>query len=487
VKSIRLRDSFASMSVVLMTKLLHVTASRLLLALGGIVCSSGCVPLPGRPPGVSRDRIFITYWPLPASSRQVKVAIKDNIDLKGTVTTAGSENFARNNPPADHDAACLANMRRRNVHIVGKTNLSEFAVAPSGINDYFGTPGNPLSSNWRRFIPGGSSCGSACAVATGKADIAIGTDTAGSIRVPAACCGVVGLKTTLGRIPLKGVHPIEPLHMDTVGPLARNVAGVAQGMDLLEEGFAARYASAVAACPPARSIKIGRLVLRGTDPKIDQAVDDALERAGFDVIILEDDLRAKWEQAHKDGTVVAAAGAWLSDKQFSASLGVTARTRSIIIVGGVAWSTQYQAALARRAGWQRTLQEVFKRVDFIALPTLQKAPPLMPFDLRTEFWRAPAAVVRLRDLRAANLALHPVRTLSAIPATSLRLLGIDLFEAEMLNLQNTAAVNFAGNPALALPVRLPRGRVPVTSVQLIGPMRSEAKLLAAARFLENGY
>ena len=467
-----------------MIKLPHAFVCRRLLALGLIICSSGCVVPPKRPAGSSRDHTFITYWPLPTKSNQLKLAIKDNIDMRDAVTTAGSEYLAKNSLPAARDAACLAIARERGVHIVGKVNLSEFAVAPSGINDYFGTPPNPFSG-FRKLIPGGSSCGSAYAVATGKADIAFGTDTGGSVRVPAACCGVVGLKTTFGLVSLKGVFPISPQHLDTVGPLARDVAGVARGMDLLQRGFAARYAAAVQNRPSGKTIKIGRLVLRGTDPKIDQAVDDALALAGFEVIILEDALRVKWEQAHKDGITIAAAGAWISDRTFSTKLGVSARTRSIIVAGGVAYSTLYRAALARQADWQRTLRQVFKQVDFIALPTLQTLPPPMPPTLRVDLLKAKAEIANLQNINAAEMALNPVKTLvSGIPATGLRLLGIDLFEAKMLNLQNTIAVNFAGNPALALPVPLPRGRIPVTSLQLIGPPLSEAELLATGHLIE---
>lgn len=462
----------------------HAIVSRFLLTLGLMVGSSGCVVPPKRTAGASRDHTFIAYWPPPKNSQRLKLAIKDNIDMRGVVTTAGSEHLAKNSPPAARDAECLAIARQRGVDIVGKVNLSEFAVAPSGINDYLGTPANPFN-DWRKYIPGGSSCGSACAVASGKADIAFGTDTGGSVRVPAACCGVVGLKTTFGLVSLKGVFPISPHHLDTVGPLARDVAGVAQGMDLLQRGFAARYAAAVKSRPAGKAIKIGRLVLRGTDPKIDQAVDDALARAGFEVIILEDALRLKWEQAHKDGTTLAAAGAWISDRQFGTRLGVTARTKSIIVAGGVAYSTQYQAALARQAEWRRTLREVFKQVDFIALPTLQTLPPRLPPSLRLDLLKAQADISNLQNFSAVDLARNPVKSiLSGIPATSLRLLGIDLFEAEMLNLQNTIAVNFAGNPALALPVPLPRGHIPVTSLQLIGPPLSEAELLATGRLIE---
>ena len=180
---------------------------------------------------------------------QLRLAVKDNIDMKGVVTTAGSEIFAKTHKPADKDAPCLAIARRRNVQIVGKTNMTEFAVSPSGMNEYFGTPVNPLKRN---LIPGGSSSGNAVALASGMADVAFGTDTAGSIRVPAACCGIVGLKTTYGLVPIEGVYPVEPKHLDTVGPMGKDIAHTVQGMELLQEGFAAKYAAAKAAKPTAR-------------------------------------------------------------------------------------------------------------------------------------------------------------------------------------------------------------------------------------------
>ena len=108
-------------------------------------------------------------------------------------------------------------------------------------------------------MPGGSSSGSAVAVALDLADVALGTDTAGSIRVPAACCGVAGLKTTFGLVPTKGVYPISPKYLDTVGPMAKNVSGLVRGMELLQDDFDTLYAKARAAKPSAQKIRIGRL------------------------------------------------------------------------------------------------------------------------------------------------------------------------------------------------------------------------------------
>jgi Asp-tRNA(Asn)/Glu-tRNA(Gln) amidotransferase A subunit family amidase len=416
------------------------------LGLASIALISGCSLLPAyhsRAP-LPGDQVFIAYLPVSRDSNQLTLAVKDNIDVKGVVTTAGSERLSLWCRPAEKDASCLSLARERHVHIVGKANLSEFAVAPSGFNDYFGTPLSPLSAT-RKLLPGGSSCGSAVAVASGMADVAFGTDTAGSIRVPAAWCGVVGLKTTHGLVSLEGVFPIEPEHLDTVGPLARDIGHTVKGMELLQNGFADFYAAAVAARPSAQAIRIGRLTLKGTDPKIDQAVNAALARTGFEVIPLDDSFREAWEQASKDGNAIAAAGVWMSYNQFRFARGISARTRTVIRAGQVAFKTTYRPAVDRQADWQITLEEIFKKVDFIALPTVQALPSPMPPNLK-----------------------------------------FGLREGLMLLLQNTVAVNFAGNPALALPIPLhdADAKVAVTSLQLIGPRRSEAELLNAGRLVE---
>lgn len=403
---------------------------------------TGCSVLPSINAYRPGSRAFIRYWPPPEDNQKLRLAVKDNIDMKGVVTTAGSALFQFTHRPATEDAPCLDIARKRDVIIVGKTNLSEFAISPSGANDHFGTPRNPYNF-WWSLIPGGSSCGSAAAVAFKKADVAFGTDTAGSVRVPAACCGIVGLKTTHGLISLEGIHPIEPEHLDTVGPMAKTVEETAVGMDLLEEGFAARYAAAKLAKPTAQGIRIGRLNLRGTDRKIDKAVDQALEEAGFQIVQLNDDFRKAWEQATSDGNTVAAAGTWRSNHQYRYALGVSTRSQTVIQVGRINYLTGYRKALSRRDDWQAALHEVFQTVDFIALPTMQTTPLRIP---------------------------PPIE--------------FGLIEARMLAIQNTVAVNFAGNPAVAVPIPLHGGGVPMTSLQLVGPRNSEAQLLNAGRFVE---
>ena len=412
---------------------------RAFLALPLAVSFHGCALPLGPKASVTRDRAFIAYSPASGDSGKLRLAIKDIIDMKGQITTAGSQYLAKNAPPARRDAKLLGPARRADVTIVGKTNLTEFALGTSGANEYFGTPINPLD---RHRIPGGSSSGSAVAVANDEADVAYGSDTAGSIRVPAACCGILGLKTTFGLVSLKGVFPLSPKNLDTIGPMARAVPELVKGMDLLQPGFSSRYEAAKARHPSARTIRIGRFYVRGTDPKIEQAIDDSLKTAGFRVVRLDERFRTLWDQAQSNGSTVAVSDGWVSDQQYLGKLGVALTTQATVRLGELQYNTVYQGALNGQRAWRRELRRVLEKVDFIALPTLKSLPPH-----------------RFLFERSA------------------------IFEARVLGLQNTVAVNYAGNPAIAIPIPYPSRRFPVTSLQLIGPRFDEAGLVNAARII----
>src|SRR6267154_569810 len=193
-----------------------------------------------------------------------RLAVKDCIDVEGLPTTAGCQVIAEQASPAAVDAPVVAAARRAGARIVGKTNLTELCWSASGVNPWLGTPPNPLDP---RRLPGGSSSGSAVAVATGEADVALGTDTGGSVRIPAACCGIVGLKTTWGRVPVEGVYPLAR-SLDTGGPLGADVAAVERGMRLIEPGFAAGSGE----------LSVAR-IRPETDPAVDPAVDAAIDAA----------------------------------------------------------------------------------------------------------------------------------------------------------------------------------------------------------------
>ncbi len=406
-----------------------------------IAMSSGCVSLPngGR---ATRGYAFISYRE-PEANGGLRLAVKDLIDMKGEVTTAGSEYLAKNSAPATRDAECMAIARERNVQIVGKTNLTEFAASVTGRNAYYGTPVNRWDGR-RKFYPGGSSSGSAVAVANGSADVAFGTDTGGSIRVPAAFCGIYGLKTTFGLVSTKGVFPMSPKYLDTVGPMAADVPHLVEGMDLLERGFRSKYRAAVADKPVASQIRIGRLYIPGTDPAIDRAIDEALVAAGFKVVKLDEKFRAAWAQADVDGETVATAEIWNSDGKYLDKPGIGATTATVIRAGSLSKAIGFEAALKRKKPWQRTLARVFRNVDFIATPTVTILPP--------------------RSLLFGSSAID---------------------EKLIFNAQNTVGINFSGNPAIAIPISMPAEKyhVPRTSLQLVGPNLSEAQLVNAARLL----
>jgi aspartyl-tRNA(Asn)/glutamyl-tRNA(Gln) amidotransferase subunit A len=150
----------------------------------------------------------------------VPIAWKDLVDMAGERTTAGSALYAES-PPKESDAPIVANLAAAGVAALGKTNLSEFAFSALGLNPHFGTPRNPRDPAAPR-VAGGSSSGAAVAVAGGLAPCAIGSDTGGSIRAPASFCGIVGFKTSEGRIDKQGVFPLSRT-LDTIGPLAQTV------------------------------------------------------------------------------------------------------------------------------------------------------------------------------------------------------------------------------------------------------------------------
>jgi len=163
-------------------------------------------------------RAGITLGPLDGAI----VSIKDLFDVAGEPTRAGSKVLV-DAPPAVTDAAVVRRLRAAGAVIVAKTNMVEFAFSVIGLNPHYGTPGNPAD---RTRVPGGSSSGAAVAVADGMCEIAIGTDTGGSTRVPAAFCGVVGYKPTKSRVPTEGAFPLS-YTFDSVGPIARSVAACA--------------------------------------------------------------------------------------------------------------------------------------------------------------------------------------------------------------------------------------------------------------------
>ena len=373
---------------------------------------------------IDRVTTFITRLDHPG--RGPRLAVKDLIDVRGVPTTAGSKAVAETAQPASADAACLAGARAADAAIVGKANLHELAFGASGVNQWYGTPVNPLDPG---LVPGGSSSGSAVAVADGDADFGYGTDTGGSVRIPAAFCGLAGLKTTHGRISLDGVWPLAP-SLDTVGPIAADVAGLAAAMALLEPGF-----TAAAARPAGR---LGRLRSTGEqiDPRIDAAVDAALARAGLKVVEVE---LPEWQAALAQTYVLtfveaaAANAALLRDPARASKIG--SEVRAMLAEGQTVTAAQEQAARDYQACWQAEWTALLSSVDAVVLPTVQIFPPPL-----------------------AEASQHNYTAL-------------------------TAAVNLAGLPALALPV--PAGHQLPASMQIVGARGAEEELLATGALVED--
>jgi amidase len=355
-----------------------------------------------------------------AGGSGIRLAVKDLIDMEGEPTTAGCRAVAQRAVPAACDADCMAGARAAGARVVGRTNLHELALGVTGINPWYGTPVNPVDP---ARVPGGSSSGSAVAVATGEADVAYGSDTGGSIRIPAACCGTAGLKTTWGRISSIGVWPLSP-SFDTVGPMARDVTGLVKGMALLEPGFAVAETTGVA---------IGRL-RPPADPLIDAAVDRVLHDAEWPVLEL---MAPGWERATADAALLLVAEAWESNRALVAAdpEGIGTEVRQRLLSGATFDPTAVAAAWAGQRAWTTEVTELLERVDFLVTPTLSMFPPL------------------LED-------------------------GSDLLAGRC-----TLPVNLAGFPALSFPVRT-GGPLPA-SIQLIGPPHSEERLLAAGAWLES--
>ena len=365
---------------------------------------------------------FITR--LDATGNGPRLAVKDIIDIAGVPTTGGSRALERIALPAERDAACMAGARAAGARIVGKVNLHELAVLPLGTNPWFGTPTNPLDPT---LIPGGSSSGSAVAVADDEADVAYGSDTGGSVRIPAACCGVTGLKTTHGRIPLDGVWPLAP-SFDTIGPLARDVAGVELGMQLLEPGFTAA---------PAPAQRVGRLRTTG-DPTIEAAVDVALAAAGFDVVHVDLD----FDLGASAFTSIYFSEFWEADHALVESdpEGIGDDVKAMLTMADL-----FRAGLddgrQQREQWIAAITSAFADVELLALPTLPIFPP------------------RLDAIQPDSMDL-----LIAISS-------------------HTSPFNAAGTPAMAQPIPAEGSALPA-SLQLVGPAGGEELLVATAKVVE---
>lgn len=324
--------------------------------------------------------------------------VKDSIDVAGAPTRCGTPALA-DALVAQSDAAAVRRLRAAGWRIAGKTWLHELAFGTTGVTASWPSPLNP---RWPALVPGGSSTGSAVAVASGEVKLALGTDTGGSIRVPAACCGVYGLKPTFGLVDRQGVMPRDS-SLDCVGPLALDMATLCDAMGALVPGFTRR------ALPPV--LRIGILRVR-CDEEAALSVESAiaawehvrrLQHAGVDsawfepafvagIDIINHETWSAWGPLLRTG---------LLGLDVAARLEVASRTTAEAVA----------AAEKARCAFTAEIDALLDSYDLIALPTIASLPP------RIEDARRPdIAAVMTSLVRPFNLSGHPA---ISIPVRSL--------------------------------------------------------------------
>jgi aspartyl-tRNA(Asn)/glutamyl-tRNA(Gln) amidotransferase subunit A len=363
----------------------------------------------------------------------VPVSLKDLIDQAGVPTTASSR--VRRDHRAAHDAPVTARLRAAGAVFVGKTNLHEFAFGTTSDDSGFGPARHPLDPG---RSPGGSSGGSAISVATGMALASVGTDTGGSIRIPAAACGIVGLKPEWGEIPTVGVVPLSR-QLDHVGPMTRTVADAWLLYDIMRGATH----DGVPPGPSMRGVRVG--VPRGylferVHEDVEARVLDAIERlarAGAHIVDVE--------IPHVTDTVPVYLALVLSDgaEYHAATLesqpqDYTPNVRYRLEMGRYVMGEDYVRALRLRDRLARAVDHALEGVDVLAAPALAiPAPPI-------------------------GAATVPVKG------------GTEVVRAAML--RNTQLFNLSRHPALSLPCGSTREGLPV-GLQLVGHRRSTTRLL----------
>jgi aspartyl-tRNA(Asn)/glutamyl-tRNA(Gln) amidotransferase subunit A len=369
------------------------------------------------------------------------VSLKDLYDVAGDVTRAGSKILA-GAAPAKADAPAVARLRAAGAVLIGRTNMVEFAFGAVGLNPHYGTPKNPWDRKTGR-VPGGSSSGAAVAQADGMCVMSLGSDTRGSIRQPAALCGVVGWKPTQRRVPREGAFPLSTT-LDTVGPLANSVACCAAYDSVL--------AGEAAAPLPAYPVKGLRLLVPRSS--------------------LLDDLDAEVGRAFEAAlNKLAAAGAAITERpvpEFD-------RQPEYFKGGGYAGAEAY--ALHRR--WQDRLAEYDPRVAQRVLygKDIGVADYIDLGLLRAAYMRAVEALAAPYDA-----LLMPTAPCLAPAIADADRSDEDYFRWNFRILRNVGVVNFLDGCALSLPCHEP-GAAPV-GLSVFGPALSDARVLAAAAAIE---
>ncbi len=369
------------------------------------------------------------------------VSVKDNIDVAGLPTTRGSA--ARFHTYPDSDATVCARLGATDAVVIGKVNLHEFAFGGTTQNPHHGPCRNPWDPS---RIPGGSSGGSGASVAAGMCDASLGSDTGGSIRIPAALNGVVGLRPTVGRVPNTGSTPVSP-RFDTIGPLARDVATTAAvyeaiaGYDPADPISVQRPVDSFLAAVGrgVKGIRIGvprHFFFDDIHRDLGERMDDArrvLDSLGarFIEIDLPD---AASIQSTMTPMLLADAADYHREALEDPASGLGADIRERMMIGYRATGIDYARAMRMKERWARILDETFRTVDVILTPTVAGPAPLAE--------ESQQMILATRDLT-----------------------------------RFTFVWSFAEVPALSVPCGFTSDNLPL-GMQLVGPWWHESDLLA---------
>jgi len=369
------------------------------------------------------------------------VSVKDLFDVGGDVTRAGSRLLA-DAPPAARDAPPVARLRAAGAPIVGRTNMVEFAFGTTGLNPHYGTPRNPWDRAAGR-VPGGSSSGAAVAQADGMCAMALGSDTRGSVRQPAALCGVTGFKPTARRVPREGAFPLS-YTLDSIGPLANSVA------------CCAAYDSVLAGEPPApleempakglRLLVPRSSLLDDLDPEVGRAFEAALSRlSAGGAVLIERPVAAFDRQAEyfRNGGF-AGAEAYAIHRRWEDRLSeYDPRVAKRILLGKGIGAADYVELGLLRATFMREVQALLAPYDAFLMPT------------------TPCVAPTIAEVNGSDE---------------------DYFRWNMRILRNVGVVNFLDGCALTLPCH-GQGAAPV-GLSVCGAALADRKVLAVGAALE---
>ncbi len=372
----------------------------------------------------------------------IPVSVKDLFDVAGETTLAGSVALA-SAPPAAADAVIVRRLRAAGAVIVGKTNMTEFAFSGLGLNPHYGTPASPWDRKTRR-IPGGSSSGAGVSVADGMALAAIGTDTGGSVRIPAAFNGVVGFKPTARRVPTAGCFPLSST-LDSIGPLAPSVACCA----LVDAVMAGEEPAPLPdrALAGLRFALPQRYVIEGLDAAVAAAYSAALSRLSAAGARLDELPLAELEDIPR----IMAKGALVTVEAFAVHRELLAahggkydpRVASRIRLGGNAAAADYYDMLRQRADLIARVSRITANYDAVLCPTVAiTAPAIAPLERDDD---------------------HYVKT-------------------NLTVLRNTTAFNFLDRCAASVPIHRP-GEAPV-GLMVVGEPMADRALLGVAAAIE---